>query len=211
MDFVFELTGYQDETFKTQVSRVLEKRTELISRNKYPGLWKYTDKLNSKDKAPEEVMKNRRGRYMVYGIILLLLGLFLFIPSLLKPKEMLIPLLVGASAVGYGILNIKSGIKSKKVKPSSFDKAAMKLYSEYENISSVTVTFTDDKVRLPGEVTIDYSEIEKVFITEDFFIMFWNERITVLQKKDLCSLSMEEFISFITLKSQGLFEVVKLY
>ena len=210
MEFVFELTKYNDISFKSQVSKALEKRTELVSRNEYPQLWKYIDKLNSKKKAPEEVLKKRRSRYKVYGIILLLLSLFLLIPSLMEPKEMLIPLLVGAFGVGIGILNIKYGIKSKKEKLTSFDKAAIQLFKEYEKIPTGKVIFTNDKVQLVGNVTIDYSEIEKIFITEDLFILIWNERITVLQKKDLSSFNVEEFINFITLKSHDLFEVVNI-
>lgn len=123
---------------------------------------------------------------------------------------MLIPLLVGAFTVGIGILNFRHGRKSKKVKLTSFDKAAIKLFSEYEKIPTVTVavTFTNDNVQLVGNVTIGYSEIEKIFITEDLFILIWNERITVLQKKDLSSCNLEEFINFITYKSHNLFEIV---
>ncbi|WFA10188.1 YcxB family protein [Tissierella sp. Yu-01] len=211
MEFNFALTKYNDVSFKPQVSKALEKRTELVSRKKYPKVWKYTDKMSSKRKASEEVLKKRRGRY-IYGIILLLLGFFLLIPSLIEPKEMLIPLLVGAFTVGIGILNIKYGIKSKKVKITAFDKAAIKLFSEYEKIPTVkaSVTFTNDKVQLVGNVTIDYSEIEKILITEDLFILIWNERITVLQKKDLSSSNVEEFINFITNKSYNLFEVVNI-
>ena len=210
MEFVFELTKYNDISFKLQVSKALEKRTELVSRNKHPRLWKYTDKLNSKKKAPEQVLEKRRSRYKVYGIVLLLLGLFLLIPSLMAmaPKEMLIPLLVGAFTVGIGILNISFGIKSKKVKLTPFDKAAIQLFREYGKIPTGKVTFTNDKVQLVGNVTIDYSEIERIFITEDLFILIWNEKITVLQKKDLSSLNVQEFINFITLKSHHLFEVV---
>lgn len=211
MEFIFVLTKYNQVSFKPQVSKALEKRTELVSRKKLPKIWKYTDKMNSKRKTSEEGLKNRRGRY-IYGIILLLLGFFLLIPSLMEPKEMLIPLLVGAFTVGIGILNIRYGIKSKRVKITSFDKAGIKLFSEYEKIPTVkvTVTFTSDKVQLVENVTIDYSEIEKFFITEDLFILIWNERITVLQKKDLSSCNVEEFINFITYKSYDLFEVVNI-
>jgi hypothetical protein len=211
MEFIFVLTKYNQVSFKPQVSKALEKRTELVSRKKLPKIWKYTDKMNSKRKTSEEGLKNRRGRY-IYGIILLLLGFFLLIPSLMEPKEMLIPLLVGAFTVGIGILNIRYGIKSKRVKLTSFDKAGIKLFSEYEKIPTVkvTVAFTSDKVHLVENVTIDYSEIEKFFITEDLFILIWNERITVLQKKDLSSCNVEEFINFITYKSYDLFEVVNI-
>jgi len=210
MEFVFALTKYDDMSFKPQVSKALEKRTELLSRKEYPRLWKYVDKMNAKEKASEEVLKKRRSRYKVYGIFLIILGFFLLIPSLMEPERMLVPLLAGAFAVGLGMLYLRHGRTPRKAKPTSFDKAAMQLFGEYENIPAgkVTVTFTDDKVQLAGNTAIDYSEINEIFITEDLFILIWNERITVLQKKDLSSGNIEEFISFITSKSRNLFEVV---
>lgn len=52
MEFVFVLNKYNDEAFKSQVSKALEMRTELISRSEYPRMWKYIDKMNSKKKSP---------------------------------------------------------------------------------------------------------------------------------------------------------------
>jgi len=49
--------------------------------------------------------------------------------------------------------------------------------------------------------------MNKFYITKDFLIIIWKERITILQKKDLSSCSAEEFINFITYKSQNLFKV----
>jgi len=210
MEFVFVLTKYNDASFKQQVSEALEKRTELISREEYPNMWKYIDKMNSKKKASEEVLEKRYIRYKVYGIFLMLIGFFLLIPSLVKPKEMLIPLLAGAFSAGFGVLYFRYGRKPKKEKLTSFDKAAIKLLNEYDKIpvGKVTVTFSDDKVQLAQNATIGYDEIDSIFITEDFFILIWKEKITVLQKKDLSSHKVEEFIDFITYKSQNLFDII---
>ena len=125
---------------------------------------------------------------------------------------MLIPLLVSAFTIGIGLLYFRYGKNLKKIKLSSFDKAAIKLFSQYDKIPTVkvTITFTNANVQLMGNVTISYSEIEKIFITEDLFILIWNEKITVLQKKDLSSCNVEEFINFITYKSHNLFEVVNI-
>ncbi|MGI6561961.1 MAG: hypothetical protein ACOX3Q_05290 [Clostridia bacterium] len=212
MEYVFVLTEYDEATFKPQVSKALEKRTELVSRKEYPKMWNFIDKMNSKEKASEEVLKKRRRRFNVYGTLFIIAGLFLFIPSLMKPKEMLLPLLAGAFAVVLGIFYLRSGKNTKKEKVTSFDKAAIQLFNEYEKLSSekVSVTFTDDKIQLAGNDLIDYSEINEIFITKDLFIFIWNDRITVLQKKDLSSCNIEEFISFITSKSRDSFEVVSI-
>jgi len=203
MEYIFVLSKYNEELFKTQVSKALEKRTELISRQRYPKLWKFTDKMNSRGKVPEEVLKKRYVRYRIYGIILMIVGLFVLIPSLVEPKELLVPLLVGALSVCMGIVYFRQGSKSKKKKLTSFDKAAIKLFSEYEKVpdSQIKVTFTDDEVKLGDKNTINYGEIERIFITEDFLVLIWNKRITVLQKKDLSSSSIDEFINFIAHKA----------
>ncbi|NMA65837.1 MAG: hypothetical protein GX957_06285 [Clostridiaceae bacterium] len=212
MEFVFVLTKYNDESFKPQVSKALEKRTELVSRKEYPHMWKFIDKMNSRRKVSGEVLKKRHGRYKVYGIFLILLGLFLLIPSLINPKEMLIPLLTGTFTTGMGILYLRHGRKPKKEKLTSFDRAAIQLFNKYEKISvgEVTVTFSSDKIHLAGSDAIDYSEVDEIIITEDFFIVIWKERITVLQKKDLSSSNIEEFTNFINSKSKNLFEVVSI-
>lgn len=198
MEFIFILSKYDEVSFKLQVSKALEKRTELVSRKEHPKLWKFTDKMNL-GKDSEEVMKKRHVRYRIYGIILMILGFFLLIPSLVEPKEMLIPLIVGAFSAFIGVLYFRHGRKSKKKRLTSFDKAAIKLFSEYEKIPNdkATVTFTNDEVNLVEKSTIGYSEIEIIFITEDLIILIWNNRITVLQKKDLSSGNIEEFIDLL--------------
>lgn len=208
MEFVFILTKYDDVLFKKQVSKALEKRTELVSRKQYPKMWKFIDKINSV-KMPEEVLKKRRARYRIYGILFLLLGLFVLIPSLMKPKEMIIPLLLGIFSIGLGILYLKYERKSKKEKPTQFDKATIQLFDNYEKVpyGKIKVIFTDDKVQIVGNdatehsenIIIEYSEIEKFFVTEDLFILIWNEKISVLQKKDLISCDVEEFLNFISI------------
>jgi len=83
---------------------------------------------------------------------------------------------------------------------------------EYEKIppDKVTVVFSDDKVLLPEDVAINYCDIERFLITEDFFILVWNERITVLQKADLSSGNLDDFIRFILHISNNSFGVVNI-
>lgn len=210
MEFIFKATEYDEISFKSQVSKALEIRTELLSRKEHPKLWKFVDKLNSKEKAPEEVLKKRYVRYKVYGAVLVFLGLFILIPSVVRINEMLIPLLWSIFAIGLGLFYFSYGKRSKKVKRTSFDKAAEKLYNGYKDIPSIKFIFTEDNIKLEGTSIINYSDIEKFFISEDLFIIIWDERITVIQKKDLSSGNLEEFIDFIKSKSQDLFEIVNI-
>lgn len=47
MEFVFQTTPLNEERLIPQISQALEKRTELISREKYPGLWNATDRFSA--------------------------------------------------------------------------------------------------------------------------------------------------------------------
>lgn len=42
-DYIFHISPYDTEKLLPQVSRALEKRTEMVSRERFPGLWKHTD------------------------------------------------------------------------------------------------------------------------------------------------------------------------
>lgn len=77
MDYEFQLSPYDGASLVPQVSCALEKRTESISREKYPKMWKITDHFNSK-KVSEIVLKRRRLRYRVYGILLIIMGAFAY-------------------------------------------------------------------------------------------------------------------------------------
>ncbi len=59
--FVFRLTAYDTAALQPQVSRALEKRNEMVSRAKYPFLWKRKDKLKAKGKARPE--RHRPGAF----------------------------------------------------------------------------------------------------------------------------------------------------
>ena len=44
-DYIFHISPYDTEKLLPQVSRALEKRTEMVSRERFPGLWKHTDRF----------------------------------------------------------------------------------------------------------------------------------------------------------------------
>lgn len=198
MEYIFDLSKYDEDKFIFQVTNTLEKMTELNSREKYKNIWKTTDKLNAKEKVSEQVMIKRKKRSKLYAVVLILLGLFLLIPSLIDPKEMKIPLIISIFTLCVGILNLLSISKYKK--KSSFAKASEKLFSEYKNIPKIQIIFREDKIQILDNFAIEYNEIEKFFLSEDFYIVIWNERITVLKKNDLIKEDESEFMEFIRRK-----------
>ncbi len=219
MNFIFSVSTYNSGLFQSQISTVLEKRNELLSRKKFPKLWKFIDKMRAA-RMCEKVLKRRRHRYKIYGVILLLMGIYLFIPGLMDPKELFAPLVGGALNIILGIGYICFGRSinkekpilkekpTKKEKPTPFDKAAKKLYESYANLVPQKIVFDDAMIHLNEVAVIKYEEIVQVFVTTDFFAFIWKENITVLQRKDLTASSEREFLDFLASKSQKLYEII---
>ena len=197
-NYNFQITPYDTESLLQQVSKALEKRTEFVSRERYPGLWENIDKLNAVSKG-----KRRSSlRSKIMSIICLVLGVFLFIPGLMKPQELLVPLLVGAFAIVIGIVYLYIGRKDKK---NPFDKSARLLLMGKDTISakqSIMVSFSESGMEIRADDKesqhIPYSDFESMIETEDLFLFVHDTRITVLQKKDLTSNDITDFRNFIS-------------
>lgn len=193
MEFVFQITVYDAEVLAPQVSQALEKRTELISRGRYPDMWKRIDKLNG-GKASEQILKKQRVRNRMYGIFLLVMGLLLMIPGLMESKKLLVPLFVGACATGIGMCKLWC---SRKEKITRFDYAAKKLLSGLQAGSPVTVCFTVDGMRIEGKEIVPFCNFEYVIEMQDLFLCTWDNQVTVLQKKDMVVGQETNFCHFI--------------
>lgn len=100
--FVFQFTP-SDDSLLPQISRILEARTERYSRIRLPKIWKLVDRLNSKETAPEHVLKARRKRKLFLGLINWVLGMFLLLPGLMEPADMAVVLIAGACVLGAGV------------------------------------------------------------------------------------------------------------
>jgi len=170
MTYTFHTTTL-DKQLLPQISAALEQHTQHISRVKYPKLWQYIDKRNSKHQL-------NRPRSKFLSIICLLLGLFLFIPGLMEPQELLIPLLAGAIGVGTGIGGlIRSGKNS-----SPFTRSAKKLMKLY--VVGAEISFSDSGMKLQNEAEVPYSTMSPVIETADCLFFVFGERYLLLQKKD---------------------------
>ena len=197
-NYNFQITPYDTESLLQQVSKALEKRTEFVSRERYPSLWENIDKLNAVSKG-----KRRSSlRSKVMSIICLVLGVFLFVPGLMKPQELLVPLLVGAFAIVIAIVYLYIGRNGKK---NPFDKSARLLLMGKDTISakqSIMVSFSESGMEIRADDKepqhIPYSDFESMIETEDLFLFVHDTRITVLQKKDLTSNDITDFRNFIS-------------
>lgn len=196
-NYDFQITPYDTENLLQQVSAALEKRTEHISRERYPGLWENIDRLNTMAKGKQR----SRLRTKIMGNVCLVLGIFLFIPGLLKPQELPVPLLAGVFAIVIGIAYLHSSRKNRK---NPFDKSAKLLLMGKDTISakqSIVVSFSKKgmEIRVDNKDSqhIPYSHFESMIETIDLFLFVHDTRITVLQKKDITSKMANDFHNFI--------------
>ncbi|MBQ4637971.1 MAG: YcxB family protein [Clostridia bacterium] len=197
--FVFKLSPYDNQTLLPQAARALKMRTQLVSREKMPGLWKITDKLNPEGKEP--VSNPLRTR--ILSIICLLLGIFLFVPGLMKPNELIVPLFAGALAIGSGIGGL---IRAGRSKNDPYINSAGILLKDKDTAFSdedIRVSFDDSGMTLPtqdGSETVPYDGFERIMECEDMFLFIYDTRVTVLQKKDLLDADANDLADFLSAK-----------
>ena len=139
-DYIFHISPYDTEKLLPQVSRALEKRTEMVSRERFPGLWKHTDRFRSMARGRKRSRLRTRGM----SALCLAAGIFLAVPGLMEPRELFVPLLVGAAAMGAGIIGLW---QSRARKKNPFDRAA-KILLEGKDKSSAeqaaSVSFSEE-------------------------------------------------------------------
>ena len=208
MEYIFNVNTIDADALMLQVSQALEKRTELISRKNQPNIWKYTDKLNGQKKVPEMVSKRRKVRLKIYSIINIALGIFLLIPGLMDPKELMVPLVVGVIAILLGTTILLS---NKKPKKNQFLKSAKLLLNNASIIPTgkIQVLFTDQEMKINTvgndtktvlEQVVPYSNFECIIETKDIFVLTYNDCATILQKKDLSTYNVDDFSDYINSK-----------
>lgn len=190
--FVFRLTPYDVTTLLPQVRRALETRTELVSRQQYPTLWKHTDRLRARAKGRTR-SPLRTG---VMSVICLILGLILLIPGLMEPQELLVPLVAGGLAVGAGLGGLWSVFRRPK---DPFDLPARKLLEGSETFTpgQVSVAFTREGIEIPdgegGGRLVEYNEVETAVQTDDALLVVYGDRVMLLQLRDLAEGEIEDF------------------
>ena len=144
-NYVFQVGQYDSRLLIPQVSKALELRMDLVSKERYPGLWAATDKLRSFSHG----RTRSRTRSRMMGVLFLFLGIFLFVPGLTDPEELTGPLLIGALGIMAGIFNLWSSRKNKK---NPFDRSAKLLLDNISPLSQdIEVVFGESGVEIPGE------------------------------------------------------------
>ena len=198
MELIFKPEKLSDDLVY-QISECIAKRAENLSREKYPGIWKKVDSING-NKMPEDVLKRRKKRRRIYGIILLALGFFLFIPGIIEPKELFVPLIVGAFAIINGIF----AVFPSRSPEEKFKKNAKNLMNAINSSleKGDTVTFNDEAIYENGAVLMEYKSLEPLIESRSIWLVCDGKKVMVLRKVDLVSGSKEDFSEFIRKKTE---------
>ena len=167
--FSFQLTALDPGRLCAQVSLALEKRTETVSRQKNPKMW-----------------RNWRG---VLGILNLLMGGLLCWGGLMNVQQLGGLLVLGAAGVVIGFAAL---LTRKRKKITSFDRAARKLLDERAGrtgMEKVWVTFSNQGMTVAQEgeegSVVGWDSFEIVLETEDLLLPVFQEAVIILQKSDL--------------------------
>ncbi len=211
MEFIFKTESFNIFNFKSaeeQLVEPLKKITELNSRKKVAALWKFVDGLNRRKKhVSKEVINRRIKRYRIWGFLIVLMSLFLFIPSITSPKELLVPLIVSSITMVIGLFFVFScsGSYDKRLK-----KSAHLLVKSFENVKNYNIAFKDDGIDLNKADFIKYSDIKLLTKTQDFYVIFYRESVTVFPINTLNNFSNDLFEEFLFDKTGLSFEYCQL-
>lgn len=208
IEFIFQVTDLDTEVLMPQVSKALEKRLEMKSRQAAPKMWNATDKLNESNKMTEEERKRRRVQKKILGVIFMILGVLLFVPGLVKRDGNKMLMIVGAVAIIVGFNNFRTSGEVKK-NPEKFDNAAREFLTGHKESlknSKVQICFSgEEMITVMGELddldqdAVSFEQIEYVMETADIFFVIYQGRGVVLQKKDLDQElgTLDEFRTFV--------------
>lgn len=199
-NYIFQISAYDPDRLLPQVRKALEKRTEFLSRKRFPRMWKFTDACNGMVVG----RKKSRLRTRILSGLCLALGIFLFVPGLMEPQSLLAPLIAGALAIGIGIGGLWRSRKRKHRK-DPFDQPARVLLAGKDAITAeagFSVTFSEEGMALSAPnadaLYIPYSEFECAVETEDLLLFVYGCRVTLLQKADLTTGTIDAFRAFIS-------------
>lgn len=203
--YEFRITTMGEE-YLPQISYALEKRTELLSRIQYPGMWNATYKLRASVREPS---KGRRIFRKLLSVFCLICGIILFVPGLMKPQELLVPLIAGTIGIGTGIRGLLRG-KIKRKNP--FDKSARLLLEQRKTTDDARAIFTNDAMTIVAEgqeEQISYGKFEYVIEADSIFMFTFDGKVIVVKKEDMVCGDLSGFRGFIPEHTTFVERVVK--
>lgn len=196
MEFTFRCRACQ-EASGDSLLRALERLTEFRSRKACPGIWKMTDRLNQVKRMPPEVLRRRRRRQKVYGVLLLALGLFGAIPAATAPQELMSVLVVSLAAIALGILSLLPRRPARQNRQLLRERE--RIFSAYRALGEqgAEVTFREEGIYAGETLLGRYDAMQEAVRQEGILLLVWQERFLFLQLADLENADEAAFLAFL--------------
>ena len=132
--------------------------------------------------TPGKLLRQRAVRRKLTGVLFLVLGLFLAIPGMRKPEELILPLVVGVFAAVTGIIRL---LPRRKKEDRRLRRSAQTLLQNRAAVTEASVVFTEDGMRLDEGEPIGFERFATAVETEDLYFFTWNNQELVLFKQEL--------------------------
>lgn len=209
IQFMFQVENVDKDGLLAQVSAALEKRLEIRQQQVRPQK-NMPDMSHMTEEQKQDYFKRQRKYKIFWGIVFIALGIYMVLANIQKPAAGVTQLVVGVFAIIIGIYYILFGGKQKKAKQfkdkTKFINAATEFLDEQVKHAAekkVQIAFFgEEMVTITGELedldqdAVAYSDMECALEGPDMFLLTYNNRGVLLQKKDLTMGSVEEFRAF---------------
>ena len=198
IEFIFQVGAYDSDALLPQVSKALQKRTQLHTQMLKPGA--------DTSKMTEEQLKQHKRKQLIWGLVFLAVGIYLLVSGLMNEGKLTMSSVVGIIAIVFGVSRLFPK-RQPKVNVERFDKAAREFLDGHkDNLEGKEhqICFSDEEmVIVTGAVedldqeAVTYGEVEFAMECEDIFLLVHSTRGVMLQKKDITLGSIEEFREFL--------------
>ena len=198
IEFIFQVKEYDTEALLPQVSKALKRRLELRNQQLRPG-------KAAPAEMTEEQRKQAKIKNTIWGIVLLVAGIYFMISGIAKGEGNTWSLVIGAVAAFIGAKRL---IPQRKLPDTDkFDKAAQEFLDEHKGVGDEEerqICFSDEEIIIVTgaledleQEAIPYEDVEFAMETEDIFLLVHGGRGVLLQKADLTLGTVEEFRDYI--------------
>lgn len=187
-EYVFRLTAYDVQALLPQVSRALERRSELMAKTKFAGKKRIRAALNSSD---ENFHRRSSLITMLVGLAAVVLGVAAIVFGAMNSGEIFM-LVLGAVLAAAGIFAVA---RSSMGKRNPYKADAAKLLQgkdKFRAEDNIRIVFNSEGMRTARSF-IPYREFQCWIETQDLLLFMYGPLVTMLQKTDLIEGSLGDF------------------
>ncbi len=199
--FSFCIGKRQEEDYLEETARALEKRTEMLSRSKCPGMWKVTDAASRyAGKHPQKPRRRTR------GWVFLAAGLLFILTALIPPERIWIMFWAGVISAVWGIAVLCAKTDAQSRMGRQFRDAAQTLLrnTAQKEGESVELLFDAGGMTMKADddaQQVAYSAFECAVETEHLYLICADQRALVLAKSEMTDGTPQEFSAFLAGKT----------